>query len=644
MYALTRAVEGVAIAHVLWALFYVTGSLLLGRAPRPARTWVEALLIVAASTVAGMGIWAFAGFVLGNLRLVSAAGLAIGAATIAITALIFYRDRLLRSAFWTVRASLVVQAFRSPAVVLYAAALVLSVPAVFPDVSYDGLHFHLAYAYAWFRAGRIYADPTMRFPYYALNAETLYAYAFAAHIGRFIPYLSWLCGTQAIFCVTGIVATADASAQAARSRPARIAATLAYVAAPAGFVSSATFLRWWPTAMTDAMSCATFTATAALLVLASTEAEGPWLRMACVCGGFLAGMKPSYLFFMPMLGGYVVVAAYRAGGMRRALTLAALLATIALPWYVRNTVRIGDPIPPIFSLMLHRPNPVMTAAQWQAMTSDLQPHRRLAQWLLLPFDVFAHPQTDLYREYGVTLVVFAIYLVAALTPVLIVGERRPESRGVVMLFACTALGLVYLALSSMLARYMLLIYPALTACAVLAILEAASLVPAAFSAAPFAVVLLAWPSPGSSTFYAQFRDVNYRYLATFLPNDAAALARFASNDAALAPALDAAHLVRDRTALLIEVPLNYYVERAGYRAVGDYVGPVTYADVTAALDAGRARAYMDEHHIGIIAINRSDNLLVPDEVAYLQSQLLPHGWYRAPSSDRYTTVLVRRAQ
>lgn len=641
MYALTRLFEGLLIAHALWAIFFVTGTLLAARPVRAASSWSQALLRTTTFTVAGMGVWAFEGFVLGFLHLFDLGGLVIAVAANAALFSLARRENISSGEFWTSRLGLVRAAFGGPSRMVYAAALILATPAIAPPFSYDGVHYHVAYPYEWFLAGRIFADPYLRFPYYALNNEVLDGWLFIARAGEFIPFLSWLAGTQAALGLIGLVARLDESNQ--RQRPAyqRVAAQIVYLCITASFVLSAVFLRWWPTGMTDALACAAFFAVTAALCESSTEFDFGTLRVACVCAGLLAGTKPSYLFFVPFTALYVFFACRRRAGTRHAFALVGLLFVFSSPWYVRNIVALGDPVPPIFTLLLHGSSSRMSLAELRAMESDLQPHRTRAQWALLPIGEFLHPGSDLFREYGVTLVVVFEYAVVCITPVLLLRKPRPNGNGVAVLFASTLLGLIYLACTSMLTRYSVLVYPGVAACAGILIVDGAMLFKRGFLFAPLIAALTVLPSPGSQEFYREHYDLYYRYLGHFMPSYAASLDYFVGGYQEARPIFHAEILKRFPNVLLLETPLNYYVERGGGRGVGDYVGPIRYQDVADAVDAGMASSFMNRQHVGAIVVNRRSNLLVPDEVSYLARQLRVSGWNIEPSSDRSYLVLLR---
>jgi len=643
VYALTRLFEGLLVAHVMWALFFVTGTMLDGREERRANTWPEALARLVLFSAAGMAIWGFEGFAIGLLHGFTLAGFAIALVANLAIFVVVRGERPWAAGFWARRARVVSRAARGPGAIVYAAALILSTPAVIPDFSYDGVKFHLAYAYEWFHAGRIYADPRMRFPYYAFNAEVLDTLMMVVRAGRFVTFLSWLSGTLASLGITALLARLDAAAQAHRSLYERRAATAVYAILPFSLMLSAVFLRWWPTAMTDVTASLMFTALAASFAQCGLEFEATPLRTALVCAAFLAGIKPSYLLFVPVVALAIFAIARRHGLERR--TIALLLGSFLIlssTWYVRNLIEDGDPVPPIFNLMVHGTDPYITAADWAHVSADYAPHRTLAQWLRYPIGEFLDTQSPLFREYGVTAVVLFIYAIVIATPVLLARRARsPSQAAVATIFGWTLLGIIYLVSVSALTRYSLLIYPCIAVCAGALILDAAALVPRGLLFAPLAALLAVIPTPAAREFYREFRGVYYAGLTQVMPNDKTALARFVAGYEQAEPLFQTPVSDADPSVLLIEAPMNYYLEMHGARPFGDYVGVGRYGDFVAAVDAGEARAYLDDRRVGAIVINRGANVLVPDEIAYLRRQLAGHGWTMLPSSDEHFSVFVR---
>src|SRR5262249_32979011 len=87
-----------------------------------------------------------------------------------------------------------VKAWTFPALFIYVVFLALGLPAILPPIGGDPVSYHLAYAADWANAGRIYADPFLRFPYYANNFLLFDSAFFILKLGDYCHFLTWLCG------------------------------------------------------------------------------------------------------------------------------------------------------------------------------------------------------------------------------------------------------------------------------------------------------------------------------------------------------------------------------------------------------------------------------------------------------------------
>ncbi|HEY0798709.1 MAG TPA: hypothetical protein VGD50_06135, partial [Candidatus Baltobacteraceae bacterium] len=282
MYALAQVALGLLVAHAAALLFFVTGTLFDERPAPGAQTSWRAMLRFVTLTVCGVAVWGLEGFCLGLAGLFTLAGFAVALTVNGAAFAVIRHENPFSHPFWSARIALIVGAFRGPAAIIYAVALLLCAPAALPDYSYDGVHVHLAYAEDWFRTGRIYAEQSMRFPYYAFNTELLYTWMMIARVGRYVPFFSWLTGTLTCLGAGALLAVIDERARLTGRRAQRIAADAVYVIMPLSLMLSAVFLRWWPTAMTDVTVCAFFLVAVASCALAALDRSASWLWTAAI--------------------------------------------------------------------------------------------------------------------------------------------------------------------------------------------------------------------------------------------------------------------------------------------------------------------------------------------------------------------------
>ncbi|HEY0798583.1 MAG TPA: hypothetical protein VGD50_05505, partial [Candidatus Baltobacteraceae bacterium] len=354
------------------------------------------------------------------------------------------------------------------------------------------------------------------------------------------------------------------------------------------------------------------------------------------------------LVFVPFFVIAIALAAHaRALKGTRIAALVCAVCVISGLWYMRNLIYDGDPVPPVFNLAFRGTDPNFSAQDWAGIRGDLSTHRSLRDWEAFPFEEFSNPQTIEFREYGVTAVVFSLYAIALAAPLLLFKYRKtPSEAALAYVLGFTALGMLYLMLSSSLTRYTLIIYPTVTVAAGALLLGAARRVPGGVFAAPVAALAMLIPTPLSHEFYHEFYGVYYEGLTQVMPSDDVALERFLGGYHEARSILDDPVLERPESdhVLLVEAVVNYYVELHGAHPFGDWTGDGRYHDLAAAIDDGLALQYARQHHMGAAVISRSNGPLVPEEIAYFGRQLEAGGFVQAPSSDDAYAVFVRKGQ
>ena len=648
VYALTQIAIGLAIAHVLWALFYLTGSMVWGREPVAEASSGRAMLFLVVATASGLAIYGLEGIGLGLAGFMTPAGWYF-ATVLNGALLVLLTPRELRAQWWKTRLAVVRNAIASPAIVAYLAMLVLCTHAALPDYSDDGVRYHLAYAYEWYHTGRIFADHHFRFPYYTFNTEVIYAWLFVLRIGRYIPFLNWMTGTNAVLAIYGLIATVDESRQRLRSPLAQGAASVVYAIVPLSMVIAAVFFRWVDTAMPDATSSMCFAAATASIVLVIYGAAPELLFGCALSTAYLAGMKPTYVLLVPLFGVFILLAGRYAHVARRTVAAClALMCALSLPWYIRNFVADGDPLPPFLHMALGRPDPDISRADIEGMAADLRPENlSLRSVEEYPLRLFRRADTSEFREAGVSAVVLSLYAILLVAVTLVFKTQKSRADvGLLALLWITLGGCLYLFATSILARYALLIYPTIAASAGCLILYAASASRYGILIAPAIAVCLTVPSRSAAPFTTQFSDLAYNSLAKVMPNDQSALERQLNGYLEAEPLLNQQRWGSspDRNVLLVNADIQYYIELYGGEPFGDWMGATRYSDLAMAIDEQRARAYVDGNHIVAAVIRVGNGALVKPEVESLREQLLQDGFREISSSDADYVVLVRASR
>lgn len=645
MYALTQVATGLIIAHVLWAIFYLTGSALFGTRYSPDSPG-RAMLALCVATASGMAIYVLEGIGFGLAGLTTPLGWYIATLVNGTLIVIICRGDS-RAHWWRTRADIVLRAFRGPAFLPYFAMLVFSAHAALPDFTDDGVRYHLAYAYEWFRAGRIFADHHFRFPLYTFNTEVLYAWMFVLRIGRYIPFVSWMAGTVAVLTSYGLMAVIDERKQQARSPWAQNAANVVYAVLPLSIIMAAIFLRWTDAAMPDALSGMLFATATAAIVLVMYAAPPSLLFGSALSVAFVAGMKPTYLLLLPLFIGLTILAKSAMNvSMRLVFVSLTLMCACSLPWYVRNVIVDGDPVPPLLHIIMGREDPDVSKKDLDGMSRDLR--RRpitLALAESYPLRLFRKTDTNEFGEYGVSLVVLGLYGVVLFAPVLAFkAKRNRDEIALLVLLSSSIGGCLYLFATSLLARYFMLEYPLLAASTGSLILYATSSIRNGLIAAPGLAAVLVLPSRSAIQYMQEYSSLSYAGLSTVMPSDRVALERQLNGFSEAEPLLSLRPWVRlpQQNVLLVNSDIQYYIELYGGEPFGDWIGMTRYAELQESVDEQQLRSYLDENQIVAIVLGLRGGALAVPELESFREQATRGGFVQLASSDKYYDVFVRR--
>jgi hypothetical protein len=622
---------GIAIIHAFWLFFYLTGTIVwsprLAGPPSAQRGAAGATFTVVATSVAGMAIVSFCTFVLGLLHAIYPVTVVLLAAALLGTAA-WCGDNPLRRAFWRLRYDAVRAAATPWTLALYALTLVLALPAIVPESSFDALFFHLVYAEDWARAHAIYVDQWVRFPYYAQNWIVLDTWMFELGAVTSIGFLGWLAGALSILGTYGLVEALAPLLMRASLRRVRIAATLAALAV----ASAPVFERWGDNGMVDVPIGCVFLVCIGTTVLAVAARDRRWFFDTLLCWGFFAGMKGSFLAFIPVgIAATWIAARATRCSLRVVIAACALVLALSVPWYAKNFIQSGDPIAPYLHLALHQPDSKWTAADMQGVIADLNVNRSPAFLAQFPLYVLQHPETTEFRENGVSLILGLLFLPGI---VLVFTLTRLRDRTVypwVVFSAVLFYAITYWLLTAHLGRYALLFYPAFAAFIGVCALRAAQGSYLRAVVAFGALGIAALPTAAGAQWFETYWTVDYASLDQALPDRQTYLQTHIPGyreEERLASSLERARTPDPRVYVFgdAEQILAFYFKLHGVSKIGDWFGPERWSDFAAAIDRGEAAQWLAGLRISGLIIGVHP-LATPERLARLDTQLKRAGYH-----------------
>jgi len=620
MFAFTHTIEGLLFIHCILLLGFVVGSLVLPWRAEPNSAPAAAHLARTVVTITvGAAVLGFTLLTLGMTSLLTPLGMALALALLIAVSLIVRGRAVLAPQFWNSRIRTFIAAWDMPAALIYLGMLGLSVPAVIPTLGSDPAFYHLAYAVDWAQAHSITIDPFLRFPFYANNFVLFFAAMIAFNMTELLSFLTW--GTSLLTALGILAAIRIAYTRTDRNS---IVAFIA-CALTAAIILNPTYLRWNDSAYIDIPLGCFMLMTLLSLQLAIRTREAVWLISGALIGAFLVGMKPSLILVVPLIMLEITVAARFMGLCRKTLlSTLALFLVFSSPWYLRNFIFTGDPIPPALGLALHDDDIFITSFEWTQLQSDFHMAPATATAVLtLPFRAFAYtsPQSLEFREYGTTLLILFLY-VPCLWLLLLAAACLHDGEAWLYALAVTWLTVYWIGISTLL-RYGLLLMPTLAvAIGILAVHLAHRLPMKAAWGVSVLCLFLIVPSPGSQQAFRDFFLAHTRDMLTSYTWDSKAyLLKFGidySVEQRVAEEWRKRGLHGNVYALISQE--GFYYRLDGIRNVGDWIGPGGYFRFNRAIALGCATDFLTRLNAdGVVIL--PEGKLPPYAYAMLVEQL-----------------------
>jgi hypothetical protein len=320
-----------------------------------------------------------------------------------------------------------------------------------PATGSDPLTYHLPYARFYLEQGGLAVDETLRFPLHTHNVNLLYTVALMRDGSVVSPALAQL--LHASMGWLGLLGIYGA-ARAWQSWPAALLAVL-------GVLLLGEFVFSFSSAFVD--NGVLLFITAAFLALAHWQ-EGEdrgWLWFAAILAGMAMGTKYLAALFTLPLGVWVL---WHSRNLKTTVQFALLVSAVGLFWYVRSWWLVGNPVHPFAGEIFGYS--IWTADDLRNQMLELGSHgleKTALNLLLLPWKMFS----EAHRFNGATG--HAGWLVGVfMLSCLLLRWQRPVLRPVHLWCLCY---LVIWFFTSQVVRYLMVMLPLMSLCAVMVFAE-----------------------------------------------------------------------------------------------------------------------------------------------------------------------------
>jgi hypothetical protein len=619
MFAIAQLLAGFLIIHGVWALAYVAGTLLDARSPRP-QTPATALTHLVARSAAGLALWGFAAFALGIAGVLNVWGLAAALVVLVVAGRVVHGPSFFSRSFWRDQLERIGLAGTGGNLALYYLALVTMIPAVYPEMTSDGVRGHLAYAQDWATHGRIYTDLLLRGAFTATNFQLVFAVFDVLHAQAFVHFAVWLCGALTVLGVRAALTMVEETYPPPSGAADGVTRAMVTFLLPATIVLSGVFLHWNDTGMID-IPIEFYVFAPVLCTVAAVIAKQDLRWAAVVTAAFAIGMKLSLPLLVPLFVPLLWVSIASLGGRRSARVGACVvMLLLASPWYVRNLVQDHDPIPPFFNAALHRQDEIFSRRDLRLGLADIAASRDPVDLALLPYRVWATPTTPFREQSNVGLFLFMYVPFAVVAGALMTGARSPRARATGMLCAAAAYTVGYCLVTSYLLRYLLAAQPPLAA-SVGALLLAVPRVPAAYLIRAALAVVTVVPTPGTGWWYRE-QWPYYTNVEGYADTNEF-LTRMFGGYAQVREVVDSPYFTRrpGQRVLLVRAEVEYYFRTEGIDTIGDWFGPGRYTDLIAAMENDRLGDYVRHWNIDAVIVQNNAGALSAEQTASLRTGL-----------------------
>ncbi|MDJ0578114.1 MAG: hypothetical protein QNJ65_23515 [Xenococcaceae cyanobacterium MO_234.B1] len=669
MFFLSNYLFGIFCIHIIWFYFFITGTLIHQNNNNDKDTKI---VDVAITSTSGIAITGFVLLLLGFSRQLNIYSFILW---LVIESLIFKFIKLqnpFSRYFWQLKISNFFKMFDIPATIIYLIFLIIAVPAVLPATLWDSISYHLAYAVDWANAGRIYVDEFLRYPYYANNFVLIYSLMFILNLGQYCHFITWLSGLLSCLAIYGFISSKRTNLFASKNllntdkgkntflKIVAFIITFCVIASPI-------FLRFLNVGYID-IPLGLFIFIPIICAYFSIDKIGRSYEFHTVLNSaFCIGMKISNIVYLPI---FVLCVRYACLRKRRKFLYISILCLLMLalssPWYIRNYIETGDPIPPVINLLLGKEDPIFSVEDHTAVMSELKEQKGFWFLILLPFHFFIDPLSKSFREYGITSSILLLYL--PLASLIIFSISKQVRKKIKKNFLFINICLIYLIFIwigiSYLGRYFLHVLPVYVCYLGLCIYNIAEyfrtivikvdvgtikknqkqLLIKIFTIIFLLALII--PSPSSLAYYKYLINSNYIYGPKALKNYDYFLSQnlIGYSSAKTIINLMKANETENYRVLTIRFEnLAYYFRKEDVISIGDWFGPARYKDIIDRVNKSDFDLYITDFNIGSILINKQEALNVFGQDSYdsFVEQIEHAGFIEINSPEKQTSIYLK---
>ena len=676
MFVLSNYLFGIFCIHILWLYFFITGTLIHQDNNNDRYAKIADIVITSTS---GIAITGFILLLLGFLGQLNIYSFILWLIIESIILKFIKLQNPFNIYFWRSKIANFWEIFDIPATIIYLTFLIIAIPAVLPPTLWDSISYHLAYAIDWANAGRIYVDEFLRFPYYANNFVLIYSLMFILHLGQYCHFITWLSGLLSCLAIYGFISSKITKFFVSKSslKNNRVFWKIVGLIITFSLIISPVYIRYINVGYID-IPIGLFILIPIICAYFSINKIGRNYELDTVLNSaFCVGMKIANIVYLPLFALCVRNVCLRK---RRKILyifiLCLLMLAFSSPWYIRNYIETGDPITPIINLILGKEDPIFSPDDYSLLISDLKEQKDFWFWILIPFHFFINPLSKSFREYGITSLIFLIYLPIFTLVIFFISKNiRQKISNSFIFINIVLIYLLFVWLKiSYLGRYFLHLFPVYATYIGLWISNIAKYFKIHIIEVDidilrktikmllikiciiFFLLTTLIPSPSSREYYNYLINSNYVNLSNNLKNYDNFLSKNLRGYASINTIVDLVQSndnkdFQNYRVLVIRFEnLAFYFRKKGLISIGDWVGSGRFKDIVDSVKKGNLESYITNLNISYILINKKEALYSNEEAlrlfdknsyASFIEQIEQAGFIEVDSPEKQTSIYVK---